>query len=79
MSKLAYRQLMRHVSAVRLDSAGRVTLPRELLDGLGFETQVVIIGVRTRIEIWPEAAFQEVFDSEEAQQGLAEEMAAVRL
>ncbi len=79
MSKHLHRELTRHVSAVRLDSAGRVTLPRELLDGLEFETQVVITGAVNRVEIWPQHVFHDKFESDDARRQLAQELANVRL
>ncbi len=53
-----FRMFMSNVRDVKLDAAGRVTLPRELLDELGFGDQVVVSGNFDRVEIWPAERFQ---------------------
>lgn len=67
----AFRRMMRKVREVRLDAAGRITLPRDLLDGMGFESQVVLAGGYKRVEIWPKQVFEETQEIEESADSLA--------
>lgn len=52
-----FRNFMSNVSEIKLDAAGRITLPRKLLERLGFESQVVVSGRFDRVEIWPMEKF----------------------
>ncbi len=63
-----FRKLMGRVQDVKLDAAGRITLPRELLDALGFDDRVVVAGRYDRAEIWPLERFeQEVTADDDAE------------
>ena len=75
ISNLVFRKLLTGVREVKLDSAGRVTLPRELLDEFGFETQVVVAGRYDRVEIWPAERYAQELESDEAGDELAETVA----
>ncbi len=59
MSPELFRALMMKVRDVRLDAAGRMSLPRDLLEELNFGDQVTITGRWDRIEIWPREVFSE--------------------
>ncbi len=48
-----FRKFITSVNEVKLDSAGRITLPRPLLDELEFDSNVVVSGLYDRVEIWP--------------------------
>lgn len=48
-----FRKLMGRVQDVKLDAAGRITLPKELLDKLDFDSRVLVAGRYDRAEIWP--------------------------
>lgn len=72
ISMRVFRKLINGVREVKLDSAGRITLPRELLNGLGFDSQVVVTGLFDRVELWPADSYVEEQDSEETNQELAE-------
>ncbi len=74
-----FRKLMNSVREVKLDSAGRVTLPRELLDNIGFESQVVVSGLFDRVEIWPSGTYTAEQESVEADAELAEAVARLGL
>jgi MraZ protein len=37
---------------VRLDGQGRVTIPQRLREAVGIDKEVVVLGVRDRMEIW---------------------------
>jgi DNA-binding transcriptional regulator/RsmH inhibitor MraZ len=74
-----FRKLMNSVREVKLDSAGRITLPRELLDELGFQSQVVISGLFDRVEIWPAESYAQDLETDEAAEELAEAVARLGL
>ena len=74
-----FRKLMNSVREVKLDSTGRITLPRELLDELGFQSQVVISGLYDRVEIWPAETYAEDLGSDDAADELAEAVARLGL
>ncbi|MEZ6014107.1 MAG: hypothetical protein R3F49_03260 [Planctomycetota bacterium] len=46
------RDFYAHVAEVTLDSSGRVLLPAELRELCGIGEEVVMIGMRSRVEIW---------------------------
>ena len=79
ISMRVFRKLMNSVREVKLDSAGRITLPRELLNQLGFGNQVVVSGLFDRVEIWPAETYEEEQNSEEAADELAEAVARLGL
>jgi MraZ protein len=43
---------------VRLDSQGRVTIPQRLRDQAGIRKEVVVLGVRARMEIWDRRTYE---------------------
>jgi MraZ protein len=57
-----FRLLSTSVNEVRLDSAGRITIPRPLLDELGFGREVRIAGMLDRIELWDERRYLDAHD-----------------
>lgn len=71
ISMKAYRKFLNDASPVKLDAAGRITIPRILLDEFEFETQVVVTGLFDRVEIWPREAY-EADQGDEAGEELAE-------
>ncbi len=74
-----FRKLMNSVREVKLDSAGRITLPRELLEELGFQSQVVVSGLFDRVEIWPAETYERDLGNEDAAEELAEAVARLGL
>ncbi len=74
ISSSVFRRLIRGVQDVKLDAAGRITLPKELLEKLGFKSKVVVTGRLDRAEIWP----MEVFEAEQTDADEAEFNATVR-
>jgi MraZ protein len=42
----------------KLDGQGRVTIPQRLRDAVGIEKEVVVLGVRERMEIWDRGEFE---------------------
>ena len=71
ISMRVFRKLMNSVHEVKLDSAGRITLPKELLEELSFTSHVVVSGLFDRVEIWP----KEAYETDQATDGAAEELA----
>ncbi len=74
-----FRKLMNSVREVKLDAAGRITLPRDLLDRLDFQSQVVISGLYDRVELWPAETYANDLDTDEAADELAEAVARLGL
>lgn len=58
ISTNVFRKLMGRVQDVKLDAAGRITLPKELLEALGFGSRVMVAGRFDRAEIWPLETFE---------------------
>ena len=42
----------------KLDGQGRITIPQTLRDAVGIKKDVVVLGVRARIEIWDRETFE---------------------
>ena len=53
-----FRKLMGRVQEVKVDGAGRITLSKELLEALGFDSRVIVSGRFDRAEIWPLERFE---------------------
>ena len=51
---------------VRLDAQGRVTIPQRLREAVGIRRDVVVLGVRDRIEIWDRDEFERYRDAHAA-------------
>ena len=50
----------------RLDGQGRVTVPQRLRDAVGISKEVVVLGVRDRMEIWDRNEFERYRDAHAA-------------
>ena len=46
----------------KVDGQGRVTIPQRLRDAVGIRKEVVVIGVRERMEIWDRGSFERYRD-----------------
>lgn len=79
ISMRVFRKLMNSVREVKLDSAGRITLPKELLNELNFDSQVVISGLFDRVEIWPADAYKKDQDADATAEELAEAVSKLGL
>ena len=71
-SARVYRKLLAGVSQVRCDSAGRITLPKELLAGFVLGDKVVLAGLVSMVEIWPTELFHAEHSTEEADAEVSE-------
>lgn len=58
------RTLLQYATESQLDGQARVTVPRELLQFAGIETEVLIIGVLERIELWNPKVWQKYLESQ---------------
>ncbi len=56
------RQFMRGATILTLDAAGRVLLPKVLLDYAGVATEVVLACQFDRVEVWAKAAYDEMMN-----------------
>jgi MraZ protein len=48
---------------VKLDGQGRVTIPQRLRETVGIKKEVVVLGVRERMEIWDRGEFERYRDA----------------
>ena len=74
-----FRLLTSSVHEVRLDSAGRITLPRRLLDDLGFGREVRIVGLLDRVEVWDDERYRLEHDPAANAPAMAERLNALRI
>jgi MraZ protein len=51
---------------VKLDGQGRVTIPQRLRETVGIKKEVVVLGVRERMEIWDREEFERYRDAHAA-------------
>lgn len=51
------RDFFEYVSEVSLDTSGRLLLPADLRELVGIGDEVVTVGLRNRVEIWPAEAW----------------------
>lgn len=70
------RQFMRGATILSLDSAGRVLLPKVLLDYAGIVGDVVLACQFDKVEVWPKAVYDEKMDMGDGEDfsALAEEV-----
>ena len=70
------RLLQARGSEVELDRQGRVLLPQNLRAAVGIESEAVLIGLNTRVEIWAEPVWRTYRDeATETFEEIAEKMA----
>jgi MraZ protein len=79
ITQLVFRKLMNGVREVRLDTAGRISLPRELLAEHAFIDQLVVAGRYDRIEIWSADRYAAEMQTESAEESLAETVSRLGL
>ncbi len=66
LDAVSFRKLTSETQRVKVDSAGRITINKSLLDGFPLGTPVVLSGSLSRVEIWPSALFHDVHDNDQA-------------
>lgn len=65
------REFFKNTAEVTLDSNGRITLPRRLLDQIEVNKEIYLLGLDTKIEIWA----KEVYEKSQISQDLFIELA----
>ncbi len=48
---------------MELDTAGRLLIPKNLLDHAGLSKDIVLVSAVNKIEIWDKQKYQEFFDT----------------
>ncbi len=66
LDAVSFRKLTGETQRVKVDSAGRITINKSLLEGFPLGQPVVLTGSLSRIEVWPSELFHAVHDSEQA-------------
>lgn len=57
------RYFLNGATPVELDTAGRILIPKNLMEYAGLEKDIVLVSAIDKIEIWDKAKYQEFFDS----------------
>ena len=69
-------QFMAGVRVVELDNAGRLLIPKDLLQYGGFTKEIVLSETNKRIEIWDKAVYEQFIEETQREvEDLAEEVA----
>jgi MraZ protein len=58
------RFFLNGATTVELDSAGRVLLPKNLMEYAGLDRDVVLVSAVNKVEIWSKNAYQQLFDAQ---------------
>jgi MraZ protein len=72
------RYFLNGATAVELDNAGRLLLPKNLMEYAGLEKDIVLVSAIDKIEVWDKIKYQQFFEtfSPEAFSDLAKEVMA---
>ncbi len=65
-SRAFTRRIMMWADEVKVDSQGRIPLPKALIEYAGIKERALILGAHDRIEIWDPQVFDEYLSQEEA-------------
>ncbi len=57
------RSFLNGATQIELDSAGRLLLPKILIDYAGLEKDVVLVSAVNKIEIWDSSKYKKLFES----------------
>lgn len=63
---VTFRKLTAETHRARIDSAGRITINKNLLDDFRLGEPVVLSGALNRVEIWPRDLFHQIHGTEQA-------------
>jgi MraZ protein len=66
LDSVSFRKLTSETQRVRIDSAGRITINKALLDGFTLGQTVILNGSLSRVEIWPRDTYISMHDTDEA-------------
>jgi MraZ protein len=56
------RYFLNGATPVELDSAGRINLPKNLMEGAGIEKDIILSAAINKIEIWDSKKYKKFFD-----------------
>ncbi|MBS1751046.1 MAG: division/cell wall cluster transcriptional repressor MraZ [Bacteroidetes bacterium] len=75
-----FRRYFLNGVTVEMDSAGRLLLPKNLMEYAGLQKDIVLLSAIDKIEIWDKDKYQQLFDtfSPEAFSSLAQEVMAAK-
>jgi MraZ protein len=70
------RYFLNGAMQLELDSAGRILLPKSLMEHAGLEKDIVLVSAMNKMEIWDKQKYQQLFDnfSSDSFSGLAAEV-----
>lgn len=57
------RYFLNGATQIELDSAGRILLPKNLIDHASLEKDIVLVSALNKIEIWDQQKYKQFFDS----------------
>jgi MraZ protein len=57
------RIFLNGASPVEMDSAGRILLPKNLMEHANLEKDIVLVSALNKIEIWDKKTYDQLFDS----------------
>jgi MraZ protein len=57
------RYFLNGAISLELDSAGRVLIPKNLMEHAGLERDIVLVSAVNKIEIWDKKSYQQFFES----------------
>ena len=78
--RLFQRTFLMYASYQELDSQSRISLPKNLLDYAGIKSEVRIVGVGERVEIWDPTIFDNYFNSQiEGFELIAEQVMGIKI
>ena len=74
------RRFLNGAIQMELDSAGRLLVPKNLMEHAGLEKDIVLVSAVNKLEIWDKVKYQQFFDSfsTEAFSSLAAEVMSVK-
>ena len=58
------RTLLQYATECQLDGQARITIPKELLQFASIESEVLVLGVLERMELWNPKVFQKYLESQ---------------
>ncbi|HLT08932.1 MAG TPA: division/cell wall cluster transcriptional repressor MraZ [Cyclobacteriaceae bacterium] len=59
------RNFFRRVVEVELDSAGRILIPKNMLEAVKIDKEVMAVGAGNRVELWNPGVYQANYDMED--------------
>jgi len=57
------RYFLNGATIMELDSAGRILLPKNLLEHAGLEKDIVLVSAINKLEIWDKSKYQQLFET----------------